>query len=150
MPTPGYLTDEEYRFVYSRAPRLCVDLVIGLDDEIVLSMRDIPPEKGLWHLPGGRVRHRESVVQAASRIAENELGISIELGDFLGYIEFLYEGEFVHTVSLVFRARQTGGTLRGSEQAGEVKVFRKIPPNTHPQQKTFLKNNLKIIQKRVA
>ena len=140
------LTDEEYRFVYSRAPRLCVDLAIGSVEGLLLTKRDIPPAEGLWHMPGGRVFYKESLAEAAARIAGTELGITIELGDFIGYIEFLNDGEFVHTVSLVFCARQIGGMLRGSAQAKAVRMFKEPPADTHPEHKKFLGQNWDVIR----
>lgn len=135
------LTDEEYRFVYSRAPRLCIDLAIGDANGMVLTRREIPPSIGLWHFPGGRVFYKESIADAAARIANAELGIEISLGNLIGYMEFLEDGEFVHSVSLTFYARQTRGTLRGSEQASAVAIFKEIPDDTHPIHKIFLKDH---------
>jgi len=141
------LTDEEYQFVYSRAPRLCVDLLIGDAHGIILSRRDIVPFPGLWHFPGGRVFYKESIAAAAARIAEAELGITIALEGFLGYIEMMDDGAFAHSVSLVLPARKSGGTLRGSAQAKAVQSFKTIPMDTHPDHKKFLEQNWEMIRK---
>ena len=139
MAAPPYLTDDEYRFVYSRAPRLCLDLAVADADGLILSKRDIPPFQGLWHLPGGRVYYKESVAEAAARIAGAEAGITIALDGPVGHIEVLEDGEFVHSGSLVFFARHTGGTVRGSEQGREIKKWKELPEDTHPVQKDFLR-----------
>lgn len=137
MASSGYLTDDEYRHVYSRAPRLCIDLAIVSPEGFILTKRDIPPAVGLWHTPGGRVRYRETVAEAAARIALEELGITIQLGALLGFMEFTHDGEFVHSVSLTFLARQMGGVIRGSGQAAEVRHWKSIPEDTHPIHREF-------------
>lgn len=102
----GYLSDSAYDYVYSRAPRLCVDLfVINEDNSILLSRRDAEPYKGFWHLPGGRVRFRETIGEAVNRIGKEELGIEIS-GPVkgIGICEFLMEiqnNQNRHSISLV-------------------------------------------------
>ncbi len=146
MTSPGYLTDDEYRYVYSRVPRLCIDLAIVTPEGFILTRRDIPPAVGLWHTPGGRVRYRESIDDAVERIAATELGITVALGELLGFMEFPQDGEFVHSVSLTFLAKQTSGIIRGSEQASVVKSWKEIPEDTHPVHKKFYRRVWKKIE----
>lgn len=126
----GYLTDEEYRHVYSRAPRLCVDLAVVTSWGLLLTPRDVPPHEGLWHTPGGRVRYKETLEQAASRIAKTEIGVDVACDDLLGYMEMVDDGEFAHSVSLVFFVHQMMGLPRG-------KWFRELPDDVHPVHKEF-------------
>ena len=42
--------------IYSLVPRLCVDIIVKDKRGVVLSKRDIPPCKGMWHIPGGTIR----------------------------------------------------------------------------------------------
>ncbi len=102
--TSGYLTDDEYRMAYGVVPRLCVDLVIRSQQGILLTRRKQEPHKGKWHLPGGRVRKGEALHNAAQRIAGKELGAQVEIGKYLGTMEFLVDpGDLVecHSVSVV-------------------------------------------------
>jgi ADP-ribose pyrophosphatase YjhB (NUDIX family) len=57
----AYLSDKDYEFIFSRVPRLTIDLVINKDNGIILTRRNIPPHMGKWHLPGGRLFMREKV-----------------------------------------------------------------------------------------
>lgn len=143
-----YLTDEEYRFVYGRAPRLCLDLAVVEPDGLILSKRDIPPFQGFWHFPGGRIYHNETAAEAAARIADAELGITVDLDAFAGYIEVPNETEFVHSVSLVFFAKRTGGEIRGSKQAKDVRKWRNLPEDNMPPQQDFLKRHWEEVIKR--
>ena len=133
-----YLTNEDYRFVYSRTPRLCVDLILANDDKFLLTKRAIESFVGLWHFPGGRVNYRESIEQAAHRIALKELGINITLGQLLGYCDIINDGEFVHSVSLVFTAIPLSNKITSISQSTENAWFSTPPDYTHPYHKKFL------------
>ena len=48
----GPLPQEEFEWIFSRVPRLTVELVITAPRRgVLLSLREIEPCKGLWHLP---------------------------------------------------------------------------------------------------
>ena len=57
----NHLSDEEFYSIYSKVPRLALDVVIRSDEGILLSLRAIEPHKGLWHLPGGTVYRGETI-----------------------------------------------------------------------------------------
>ena len=74
---------QEYTSIYSKVPRLCVDLVIQTADGILLIQRDIPPGKGLWHFPGGTILLGESIQEAANRICRDETGLDLQIGTLI-------------------------------------------------------------------
>jgi len=82
------LTEEEFREIYSKVPRLTVEIVIHSPRGILLTKRTEEPCSGLWHIPGGTVRFGEPLVAAVTRVASTELGLEIEAGPLLGYIEY--------------------------------------------------------------
>ncbi|MEX2017034.1 MAG: NUDIX domain-containing protein, partial [Candidatus Pacearchaeota archaeon] len=55
------LNDKQWNTIYSKVPRLCIDLIIIKDKKVLLTKRSISPFKGLWHFPGGGVQHRETI-----------------------------------------------------------------------------------------
>jgi ADP-ribose pyrophosphatase YjhB (NUDIX family) len=137
-----WLSEKDYNFIYSRTPRLCVDLVIKDKRGVVLSLRDIEPGKNTWHLPGGRVKFRESIPAAATRIAKAELGIKIKLGKLIGVMEFpdeIQKGQQRHSISVAFLATIQSGQIKGTWQAGRVEFFKKLPKPTYPEHAKFLK-----------
>ncbi len=137
------LTDEEYQFIFSRAVRLCLDFIIVKDNKMLLAKRDIEPCKGFWSLPGGMVRHQESIDEASQRIIQNELGLKIREKKLIGYMEFPDEinkdGVKIHSVSMAFLTTLEDGEIKGSEQAHEIEFFEALPEKVHPTQAEFLK-----------
>lgn len=134
------LSDRDYQFIYSHTPRLCVDLVIRDDSNaILLTKRTIEPFLGYWHLVGGGVRYKESITEAANRLVFDELHTEIIIGKFLGFFEILNDGEFKHSVSLVFEARlKDQSQIKLNTDASEAQFFDVIPLDTIPVHKEFL------------
>lgn len=139
--TKGYLTDDQYKMAYSLVPRACIDLLITRGPGLLLVRREQPPHVGLWHLPGGRIRLRESLAHAASRIAKDELGQDISPQRTVGSMEFLNDagelGNF-HSVSIVISAVIYSGAWRLNDN---IDWFSSIPADTHPEHKRFLISN---------
>lgn len=103
------------------SPTLAVDIIIELkNSEIVLIRRGKEPYKGMLALPGGRVEIGETVEQAAIREAIEETGLEIKLSSLHGVYSDPDRDPRRHTVSVVFRAIRTGGSLKASTDAAEI------------------------------
>src|SRR6478736_6763167 len=78
---------------------------------VLLMLRDIPPNVGAWHIPGGTVLFGERLTDAVGRVARDELGIEVTVGDLLGYIEYPshYENGLDSPVGLAFRTMPAAG-----------------------------------------
>lgn len=136
-------TTEEFKGIYSKVPRLCVNLVIRSDKGFIMTLRTKNGYEGLWHIPGGTVLYRESIKKAVKRIAKEELGIEISIKKFYGYLEYFSEVKgrgFGYTVSLVFLCEPVGSEFKLDNQAEKVDFFKMPPDNTIPEQKELLEN----------
>jgi 8-oxo-dGTP diphosphatase len=134
-PVSGPLPQHEYERIFAKVPRLTVEVLIVAEGAgVLLALRDVEPCLGTWNLPGGTVRFGESLVDAAGRVARDELGISVRVGPMVGYIEYPshYENGLDCPVGLVFRAEPEGG----SEPRGQ--WFSILPENMHAEQRRFL------------
>ena len=134
---------EEFRSIYSRVPRLSVDVLVNTDQGFVLTLREIIPWKGYWHMPGGTLLYGETLDQAVRRSAREEIGVNVEVDRSLGYIEYLDESKveaFNRTVTLVFLAHVVGGELRGSEEGRNVRVWSQLPEKMIPDQRCFIRS----------
>ncbi len=143
---PKRLPFKEFKDIYSKVPRLGVDVVFRTDEGILLTKRSIEPHKGEWHIPGGTVLFGEKLDETVKRVSKEELGIVVEILEILGVIEYSIENEGGrHTVTIEYLVKQTSGKLRGSDQGEQIDFFKTVPNNMLPEQGEFLieKNLLK-------
>jgi ADP-ribose pyrophosphatase YjhB (NUDIX family) len=135
------LTYEEFKSIYSKVPRLCVDLIIQNENkEILLIKRNAHNWIGQWHTPGGTVHYREPLHDALARIAKEELGIDIIPGEVIGYLEYPTEEQergYGYSVSINFQVKIKNGIPVG-QNGEEIDYFNPIPENTIHEQKIFL------------
>lgn len=69
------LSEEEFLYISSRTPLINVDLLILNEyDEILLSWRDDALCGTGWHIPGGIIRHGETMRERLEKTAQRELG----------------------------------------------------------------------------
>lgn len=103
-----------------KSPSLTVDTIIRYPDgEIVLIKRGHEPFAGQWAIPGGFVEYGETVEEAAVREANEETGLDIRLEKLVGVYSDPARDPRGHTVSVVFLATPTGGTLRADSDAAD-------------------------------
>jgi ADP-ribose pyrophosphatase YjhB (NUDIX family) len=134
-------TFEEFKTIYSKVPRLCVDLVVETNKGYLLTLRQKNGYEGQWHIPGGTVYYREAIKKSVERVAKEELGIKISITKFLGYLEYFSEVKergFGYTVTLVFLCKAIGTNFHLDDQTEKVGVFKKPPINTIVEQKKLL------------
>jgi len=122
-----------------KVPRLTIDAII-LDREknsIVLITRKAYPFIGKWALPGGFVEYKETVEDATIREAKEETSLEIEIERLVGVYSDPDRDPRGHTVAVAFLCRKTGGELKASDDASEVKEFKldKLPEMAFDHQK---------------
>ncbi len=149
MKTQQPLTTEKFKNIYSKVPRLCVDVLIKTGQGILMTLRDIEPYKNFWHIPGGTVYYGETIEKATKRIAREELGVDVDVEGLVGYTEYPSEQKlrgYGWTIALQMSCAIKSGKFKLDRQAREIKFFKKdndIPENTVEEHKKFLKKMLK-------
>jgi ADP-ribose pyrophosphatase YjhB (NUDIX family) len=142
---PGWLSEEEFHAIYSRVPRLCVEVVIvSAERAVLLSLRDIPPNIGAWHIPGGTVLFGESLLAAVQRVARQELGLDVSVGELLGYIEYPshYENGLDSPVGLAFAAEPVPAFPADARLPDGIEWFTRLPDGLYAEQREFLVSTL--------
>lgn len=143
MKKLNYLNSKEFENIYSKVPRLCVDVIIKVGSGVILTKRTIDPARGMWHIPGSTLLKNEKLKDAVNRISTSELGIDVVVDKLLGIIEYKYNQSNYnrHDISVVFLAHPRGKNfkLKIDKNASDVGIFYKFPKNTLKQQVNFIK-----------
>lgn len=132
------LSPRDFKFIYQRVPRLCVDLVIRDRRGVILIQRDITPDKGRWHFPGGTIHFGETMSDAIRRFARDEAGLKVKVLKVLDAVEYFRGKRFGHIVSVTYLVRPISGRLHGGWQGRKVAFFKSLPKNTVVEQGRFL------------
>lgn len=138
------LSSEEFKTLYSKVPRLTVEIVVKNENGTLLTLRNVPPYEGWWHIPGGTVRFKESIRKAVKRIAKAELGVDCNISEFLGYIEYLNNtpfGGFDYPVGLAFLVKPISNHFKTDFQGSDIRYFKKLPKKVIKEQRQFLVRN---------
>jgi 8-oxo-dGTP diphosphatase len=135
------LPKEEFDWIFSRVPRLTVEVVVASPDRgVLLQLRDEGPCKGIWSLPGGTVRFGEQLVDAVKRVARDELDITAAVGDLLGYIE--YPSHYNHGLDSPVGLAFSASIIDSPQDPRGCEWFKALPDNMHDEQRTFLERCL--------
>lgn len=140
------LTEHEFKKIYSKVPRVCVDLVVIVESKVLLTLRAKYGWIGLWHLPGGTIHLNETAIDAVKRVGKEELGKQFSDISFLGYQDWLHgekSGSFGSGITLVFRCElENAKDVILDDQASKARLFDKIPRNSIREQKKWIEKGL--------
>jgi ADP-ribose pyrophosphatase YjhB (NUDIX family) len=81
-------------------PEVCVGAIAVREGELLMIRRGHGPAGGRWSVPGGRIEHGETAVEALVREVGEETGLSVVCGPFVGWTELISDDE--HFVVLDF------------------------------------------------
>ena len=66
---------------YPDYPQIAVGAIVIRDNKVLLVKRSLPPGKGLWAIPGGRVELGETLQEAVEREVREETGVTVRAGN---------------------------------------------------------------------
>jgi colanic acid biosynthesis protein WcaH len=95
---PPMLSTLDFLEVVRLTPLVSIDLIItDAQGRVLVGRRLNRPARGVWFVPGGRIRKDESLRDAFRRIASDELGLAdptLDIASFRGVFEHCYEDNF--------------------------------------------------------
>jgi len=139
---PKKIPYQEFKKIYSKVPRLCVDLIIKNKKGVLLTKRDISPNKGWWHFPGGTVLMHETLKDTVQRVGEEELNTKVKILKSLGILEYTKGSGLGCPISVTFLVKPINKIV-GGEQARVVDFFIDPPSKTLPEVKDYIKKGFK-------
>ena len=109
-------------------PKVAVGVAVFRDDSLLLVRRTMNPGRGRWALPGGYVDAGEDPRLAAAREAEEEAGVSVEVGEVVDV--FANPPEDGGALFVLYAARWLHGEPQPGDDADAAQFFGRaaLPP----------------------
>ena len=150
------LSPKDFINIIEKTPLVSIDLIIRDEDHVLLGKRSNAPAKNYWFVPGGRIFKNEKWKDALSRIANDELNISIshENTKIIDIFDHIYKDNFLEQTGVnthyivialeVFVNKDEIGRIDGDgqHQSFEWMSFQEIltNDNVHPYTKQHIKS----------
>ena len=120
-------------------------VVRDAEGRILLARRAGDPGRGLWDLLGGFMDEGEEPLETLRRELREEIGLELEVGDFLGGLPDTYGDGGIHTVNLYWAATVAGGEPRPADDVAELAWF---PPDELPPRGEFaFANTIELLER---
>lgn len=89
-----------FKTVVESTPLVSIDLCLVFEGKLLMGLRQNEPLRGQWFTPGGRLLKNERWQDGLARIAQTELGLSVNSDDFelMGVWDHFYENSAIDEV----------------------------------------------------
>jgi colanic acid biosynthesis protein WcaH len=94
------LEDATFKTILNSAPLISIDILVKKNGKVLLGKRSNKPAQGYFFSTGGRIYKNETIYNAMSRIAFNELNIELKsTPKFIGVFEHFYDDSIYENIS---------------------------------------------------
>jgi len=115
-----------FRFYQNSKPTVSA-LVANDQRQVLLSKRNIEPNKGTWDIIGGFLENGEDPIKGLKREFQEELGVEIEVGDIVGIYVDEYANsskDVFYTFNVFYRVKISKGSPKMNKEISELKWFK--------------------------
>ena len=94
------LEDTTFKTILNSTPLISIDILVMKNGKVLLGKRSNKPAQGYFFSTGGRINKNETIYNAMSRIAFNELNIELKsTPKFIGVFEHFYDDSIYENIS---------------------------------------------------
>jgi ADP-ribose pyrophosphatase YjhB (NUDIX family) len=104
-------------------PKVVVAVLVQSNEKYLLAKETLESGKDFWIVPGGKVEFGEEIEATARREIKEELGIDVELTEFLGFKEIIRPQFDYHTVIFFFSGKPLTNNIKTDSKLKEAKYF---------------------------
>lgn len=134
----NWIPEDQFAEFLRLMPQISIEIVVEHDGGLLLAKRTSDPGRGEWFWPGGRLHKGETFTAAVHRLADQELGIDVDVQECLGVQSQFWETdshsgvENRHTVNIVYLVRPGDEfDISLDEQHSEYRFFHEIGDDHH-------------------
>ena len=106
-----------------KTPRVISAVILKKDNRVLLVKEVLEDSKEHWIFPGGGVEFGETIEEAAKREIKEEIGLDVEIKDFLGFKEIIRPHFDYHTVIFFFVAEPSNDNIERINNVLDAKYF---------------------------
>lgn len=146
MPT---CVSEECSFVFWQNAKPCVvAIILNNAGHTLMTVRGMEPDKGKLDLPGGFVMLNEDPEDAVIRETKEEVGVNVEVLDFVGVEvdKYYYQGYFETTLVIGYLASIVSGEPYVADR-NEIGGIEWVDPDDFEREKIAFSCNEKFLEK---
>ena len=137
MRKDGFIEEALYKKIRGLMPIASVDVLALHKHRLLLMLRKNEPGRGLWFVPGGRVRYNETLEEAAFRKLGEETGLIASRIIKIGVMTHLWPQ--AHYVSTFFRADVTSDKVKMNDEHTDYIWITELTDDLHPYLRTMTK-----------
>lgn len=131
-------------FIFWQNSKPCASVIISDDQErVLMTVRAKEPDKGKLDLPGGFLQVGEHPDDGAIREINEELGVKIEIIDYLGFVIDRYGQSGEYTLNIGIIGKIVSEVPRAADDAAAIKW---IDPKTIVPNRLAFINNQKFLE----
>ncbi len=104
-------------------PRVVASVILKKENKILLVKEVLEDFEEHWIFPGGGVDFGETITDAAKREIKEEIGLDINIKEFLGFREAIFPKYNYHTVIFFFVGEPLNHKMKKSNKILDAKYF---------------------------
>ena len=126
----GWIDRDLFLKIRESMPLASVDILAVHEGRLLLMRRANNPGKGIWFLPGGRIRYGETIEETVLRELDEETGLTARNVEAKGSMTHFWSD--AHYVTTIHRVDVAGSEIRMDDEHDGYMWVSELPDDAHP------------------